>query len=145
MFNKILVPLDGSETAEKVIPFVITEAQLHGASVFLLRVIAPLRRSLSTSPSILKQVYEQVDSIAEDYLEKISETILAAGIEVEAMIEHGAPAQTIIDLAQQKECDLIILGSHGETNAEQWRFGSVANKVLKAKSPTCILLITTKA
>mgnify|MGYP001825773762 CR=1 FL=1 len=92
----------------------------------------------------MRQVYEQVDSIAEDYLEKISETILAAGIEVETMIEHGTPAQTIIDLAQQKECDLIILGSHGETNAEQWRIGSVANKVLKARSLTSIMLITTK-
>jgi nucleotide-binding universal stress UspA family protein len=143
IFKRILVPLDGSETAERVIPFVISEAKLHGASLVLLRVIAPLRRSLSTIPSILGRVYEQVDAIAEDYLGKISETILAEGIEVESLIEHGTPAQTIIDVAQKTDCDLIILGSHGETNASQWRLGSVANKVIKARSYTSILLITT--
>jgi nucleotide-binding universal stress UspA family protein len=143
IFKRILVPLDGSETAEKVIPFVIAEAKLHGASLVLLRVIAPLRRSLSTIPSILGRVYEQVDAIAEDYLEKISKTILAEGLEVQRMIEHGPPAQTIIDVAQQTDCDLIILGSHGETNATQWRLGSVANKVIKVRSDISILLITT--
>lgn len=143
IFKRILVPLDGSETAEKVIPFVISEAKLHGASLVLLRVIAPLRRSLSTSPSILRQVYEQVDTIAEDYLEKVSKTILDEGVKVECMIEHGTPAQTIIDVAQQTDCDLIILGSHGETNASQWRLGSVAEKVVKVRSLTSILLITT--
>ena len=143
MYKKILVPLDGSETAEKVIPFVISEAHGHGAAVLLLRVIAPLRRSLSTIPSILGRVYEQVDSIAEDYLKNISETIQAEGIAVESMIEHGAPAQTIINIAQQNDCDLIILGSHGETNAIQWRFGSVADKVLKAKTAISILIVTT--
>jgi nucleotide-binding universal stress UspA family protein len=62
---------------------------------------------------------------------------------VESLIEHGTPAQTIIDVAQKTDCDLIILGSHGETNASQWRLGSVANKVIKARSYTSILLITT--
>jgi nucleotide-binding universal stress UspA family protein len=144
MFNKILVPLDGSETAEKVIPFVIDEAKLHGAEVLLVRVIAPLRRSLSTIPSILGRVYEQVDAIAEDYLEKISTRIEAEEIEVGSMIEHGSPAKTIIEIAQREGCDLIILGSHGETNAAQWRVGSVADKVLKARSSISILLVTTK-
>jgi nucleotide-binding universal stress UspA family protein len=144
VFKRILVPLDGSETAEKVIPFVISEAKLHGGSVLLLRVIAPLRRSLSTSPSILGHVYEQVEQIASDYLDRISDTIQAEGIEVENLIEHGTPAQTIIETAEQNGCDLIILGSHGETNAAQWRVGSVADKVLKAKSLISILLVTTK-
>jgi nucleotide-binding universal stress UspA family protein len=143
IFKRILVPLDGSETAERVIPFVISEAKLHGASLVLLRVIAPLRRSLSTIPSILGHVYEQVDAIAEEYLEKVSKTILDEGVEVQCMIERGTPAQTIIDVAQQTNCDLIILGSHGETNAKQWRLGSVANKVIKVRSDISILLITT--
>lgn len=143
-FKKILVPLDGSETAEQVIPFVISEARAHGASVLLLRAIAPLRRSLSASPPIIRQVFDQLNSIAADYLERITETIQSEGIEVESIIERGFPAQTIIEVAQEKECDLIILGSHGETNAPQWRFGSVANKVLKAKSNISILLVITK-
>lgn len=68
-FRKILVPLDGSESAEIVFPFVMSGVQLHGASVLLLHAIAPLHRSLSTSTSILGKIFEQVDSIAAVYLE----------------------------------------------------------------------------
>jgi len=66
MFKRILVPLDGSKTAEKVLPMVVAEARLHGAGVVLLRVIAPLRQSIITSPNILAQVFKQVDLIAQD-------------------------------------------------------------------------------
>ncbi|MCJ7702027.1 MAG: hypothetical protein MUO62_10620 [Anaerolineales bacterium] len=62
------MPLDGSENAEKVLPYVIAEARIHGAAVVLLGVIAPLRQSLMSSPSVLNLVYKQVDRIAEDYL-----------------------------------------------------------------------------
>jgi nucleotide-binding universal stress UspA family protein len=144
LFRKILIPLDGSQVAEKVIPFAIAEAQLHGAEVVLLRVIAPLRKSLSTIPRILRKVYKQVDSIAEDYLKRVSKTVNAERVNVQSIIQHGRPGQTIIEVAQQEGCDLIILGSHGETNEPQWRFGSVAEKVIKARSAISILIITTE-
>ena len=70
MFKRILVPLDGSKNAEKVLPIVIEEARLHQAVVVLLRVVAPLRQSLMSSPNILRAAYEQIQSIAEDYLQK---------------------------------------------------------------------------
>jgi nucleotide-binding universal stress UspA family protein len=129
MFKRILVPLDGSETAEKVIPFVITEAQLHDAMVVLLRVIAPLRRSLMSIPSVMTTVYEQVNIIAADYLEECSAKVKAAGLQVEVVIERRPPGMKIVQSARDHNCDLIIIGSHGESNSVRWRFGSVANKV----------------
>jgi nucleotide-binding universal stress UspA family protein len=76
MFKRIFVPLDGSKTAEEVLPIVVAEARLHGAVIVLLRVIAPLRQSLMTSPNILAQVFKQLDLIAQDNLEQIAEKIL---------------------------------------------------------------------
>lgn len=143
MFNRILVPLDGSENAEKVIPFVITEAQLHDAVVILLRVIAPLRRSLMSAPSVMTSVYKQVDIIATDYLEGIAEKIKATGLRVENVLDHGPPGIKIVQSARDHNCDLIIIGSHGESNSVQWRFGSVANKVIKAKLSIPLMLVTT--
>ena len=144
MFNRILVPLDGSETAEKVLPIVVAEARLHGAVVVLLRVIAPLRQSLMASPNVIAEVFKQVELIAQDNLDEIAEKIRAEGLEVETIIERGTPARRTIEIAQESACDLIIIGSHGETGMHQWRFGSVANKIIRAESPITIMIITTR-
>ncbi len=143
MFKRILVPLDGSKTAEKVIPMVIAEARLHEAVVVLLRVIAPLRQSLMTSPNILAKVFKQLELIAQDYLEEIAEKVRAEGLEVETIIERGPPARLTVKTAQENACNLIIVGTHGETGIHQWRFGSVANKIIRAKSPITIMIIAT--
>ncbi len=140
MFKRILVPLDGSKTAEKVLPVVVAEARLHGAVVVLLRVIAPLRQSLMTSPNNLAQVFKQVDLIAQDNLVEIAEKIRAEGIEVETVIERGPPARRTIEIAQEIACDLIVIGTHGETGMHQWRFGSVANKIIRAQSPITLMI-----
>ncbi|MGB2964545.1 MAG: universal stress protein [Anaerolineales bacterium] len=143
MFKRILVPLDGSETAEKVLPMVITEARLHGGVIVLLRVIAPLRQSLMASPKVINQVFKQVELMAQDYLEKVAERIRAEGLEVETINERGPPARRTLEIAQENACDLIIIGTHGETGSHQWRLGSVANKIIRAESPITIMIITT--
>jgi nucleotide-binding universal stress UspA family protein len=143
MFKQILVPLDGSETAENVFPFVIKEAQLHGAKVLLLRVIAPLRKSLMASPSTIDLAFEQINILAREYLETVKGKIESEGIAVETKLIKGRPAQSILDIAESESCDLIIISSYGETNARQWRFGSVANKVVKAKTSIPVMIIPT--
>ena len=143
MFNKILIPLDGSKNAEKVLPMAVSTASLHGASVVLLRAIAPLRQSLMASPASIKLAFEQIDEIAKDYLEDIAEEFRAEGVNVKTITEQGYPAQLTLDTAQNEKCDLIIIGTHGETGSQQWRFGSVANKIIKAKSEIALMVIPT--
>ena len=143
MYNRILVPLDGSKTAEQVLPYVISEAQTHGATVVVMRVIAPLRKSFSGMPYILDNVEIYLVDIAEDYLEDVAERLHAEGLNVETKLDQGPPALRILEFAKRDNCDLIIVGSHGETKADRWRFGSVANYIVRAKTPIPILLITT--
>ena len=143
MFTRILVPLDGSKTAEGVLPYVISEASHHDAVVVLLRVIAPLRQSLMTIPSVMSKAYEQVQVIAEEYLETVTDKLQKEGLTVETIVERGSPALITLQVAEEGGCDLIILGSHGETSQSQWRFGSVANKIIKSRSPIPMLIIGT--
>ncbi|MBC8503640.1 MAG: universal stress protein, partial [Chloroflexi bacterium] len=123
MFKRILVPLDGSETAEIVLPFVITEARLHNATVLVLRVVAPLRQSLMASPGAVENAYRGIEKLAEDYLETISAKTMAEGLEIETIVKMGKPAVQIIEVARKHECDLIAVSTHGETGGSQWRFG----------------------
>ena len=143
MFKRILVPLDGSEAAESVLPVVAAEANSHGAAVLLIRVIAPFRSSLMLVPGLLEQADEQIAKIVETYMKEVADRLRSEGLEVETKIDHGPPAQRILELAESEECDLVVIASRGETRALQWRFGSVANKIVKTRTPFPVMVITT--
>ena len=93
------------------------------------------------SPSVINHAFEQINEIAMHYLDDIAEEMRTEGLQVKTIIEHGSPALLTLDTAQKKECDLIIVGTHGETGSTQWRFGGVANKVIKAKSKIALMII----
>jgi len=143
MYRRILVPLDGSENAEKVLPVAVGEAQCHQATIVLMRVIQPMRYSLMMTPAILEQIDKQATELSQSYLEGLAERLRAEGLEVEIEIQSGSPAQCILDFAEETQCDLIVIGSHGETGAIRWRFGSVANKVVKTKTSMPVLVVNT--
>ena len=82
MYRKILVPLDGSETAENVLPVAREEALHHQATVVLLRVIPPLRGSLMMPPKFLAQISEQATEITQNYLERIAKQVSGEGFQV---------------------------------------------------------------
>jgi nucleotide-binding universal stress UspA family protein len=143
MFRRILVPLDGSERAEGVLPIVTAEAKSHSAAVVLLRVVPPIRHSLMLTPALLEQTTSQAEKITEEYLRNLAERLRAEGLTVETEILPGLPAQEILRFAEETDCDLIVIGSKGDTGALQWRFGSVANKVIKSRTTMPVLVIST--
>ncbi len=143
MYRRILVPLDGSKTAEKVLPLVKVEGESHQATIVLMRVIPPLRSSLMMPPKFLEQIAQQASEIARDYLEGVAAQLRAEGLSVEIEIQSGPPAQCILDFAENTQCDLIIIGARGETGAIRWRFGSVANKVIRARTTMPVLVVST--
>jgi nucleotide-binding universal stress UspA family protein len=142
-FRRILVPLDGSEQAEQVMPLVRAEAIHHGAVVVLLRVVPPLRQGLIMVPSIVDDLNAQAEQLAEDYLAQVTDELRADGLQVETMVEFGPPADRILAVAEDTECDLIVIGSHGQSGARVWRFGSVANKVIKVRTSMPVLVVNT--
>lgn len=142
-FCRILVPLDGSEQAEAVMPWARAEATHHGATVVLLRVVPPLRQGLIMVPGIVKDLNEQAEQMAEEYLARVADELRADGLEVETMVEFGPPAGRILAVAEDTKCDLIVIGSHGQSSARVWRFGSVANKVIKVRTSMPVLVVNT--
>lgn len=143
MYKRILVPLDGSKTAEKVLPYVISEAHHTAATIVVIRVIAPLRNSLRGIPQLIENAEAYLKNIVEDYLEDVAERLRTNDIVVETKLDHGPPALRILEFAMKDNCDLIIVGSYGETRAVKWRFGSVANYIVRAKTPFPVLIIPT--
>ena len=143
MFKNILVPLDGSENAEKVLPFVKSQAQLQNAKVIVIRVIPPLRPAIMSIPTVVERVDENIMGIVNDYLDNIKKSLEAQGLEVDTVIEKGHPAERILQYIEKTECDLIIIGTQGYTHSLRWRTGSVSINIIRAGLDIPVLLIPT--
>ena len=135
MYQKILVPLDGSETAVCTLAHTRTIAQgCQVPEVTLLRVVEPLPTVYSTyglAGDLLSGAQEKAQTEAKDYLSKQAEYLRKDGISVETALATGKAADEILDYASKNQTDLIIMCTHGTSGIHRWAMGSVADKVLR--------------
>ncbi|MGA2464709.1 MAG: universal stress protein [Thermodesulfobacteriota bacterium] len=135
-FERILVPLDGSECAEIVFPKVEKLATDLKASIALLRVAyAHTFPGVDPTEAEVKVVRE-----AEEYLRKIEERLKAKGFKVDSHVRYGNDADEILDHAAQKDIDFIAMTTHGRSGVKRFLLGSVAEKILR-HSPKPIFLV----
>lgn len=134
MFNKILVPVDGSETASLALEKAGVLAKSFGAQVVLLTVIEPFP-ALTMSEMDLGIAQQQYAHIAQQQadttLVKASAAMQALGIEAQEMCLEGVSAwRGIVDAAENLAADLIVMGSHGRKGVQKLLLGSVTQKVV---------------
>jgi len=140
MFKKILVPLDGSELAAKILPKVEELAKLCGAQVTLASVGASATNLAAiASPEIFQQAAEQDKRLGQRYLETTASDLQEKGLTVNWAFLEGVPAQAIINYAVENAVDLIALATHGKGEVG-WVMGSTAEKILSHASVPVLLL-----
>jgi len=138
MYKHIMVPLDGSELAECVIPHV--EAIAGGCNVntvTLIRVIEPLKLyggvESRLSPEERHRLEEDSINIAKEYLDKIAEQLKSKGISAETEVVFGEHVvEEMVDYAEESEVDLAIISTHGRSGVGRWVWGSNADRLLKS-------------
>lgn len=140
MYTKILVPLDGSELAECVLPHVkAIAAGRSTAQVVLLRVVEPL--PAGTPPAVDFEIVQKAGvKTAEEYLARTKTELIKEGLNVEAKVLIGRPAETIIEFAQRNKVDLITLATHGRSGITRWVLGSVADRLVRSSSVPVLLI-----
>jgi nucleotide-binding universal stress UspA family protein len=140
MYKKILVPLDGSELAEVVLPHVKEIAAGYGeGKVMLLRIVEPL--PAGTPPAVDFEVVQKAGAkAAEEYLARMKAQLSKEGLNVEAKVLIGRPAETIIEFAQRNKVDLITLATHGRSGITRWVLGSVADRLVHSSSIPVLLI-----
>jgi nucleotide-binding universal stress UspA family protein len=127
MYTHILIPTDGSELAGKAVQHGMALAKLIGAKVTLLTVLPP--EMITTDTQMNKIRKERMQKDAEEILGAVA--MQAAGFACETIqVEHEDPYQAIIDTADSKGCDLIVMASHGRRGISAIILGSVTVKVL---------------
>lgn len=144
MYSKILVPLDGSELAEHVLPHVLALAGCHASDVELLRVVAyPVSALPMSGAELTAGVRECVECEAEDYLKAVTEKYFKGSklkVTAEVVTGQGPVVDSILDYAEKSGADLIAMTTHGRTGPARWLMGSVAERVVRAaKIPVLII------
>jgi nucleotide-binding universal stress UspA family protein len=130
MYNKILVPLDGSKLAEQVLPYAQMLAGAYGASITLLRVTDPDARLPFTE-----------NQSASDYLKYTAASL--EPLPIDCVEKVGKPAEVIVDIAKADADCLIAMATHGMTGPRRWLLGSVASKVVQtAANPILLIRVT---
>jgi nucleotide-binding universal stress UspA family protein len=133
MGERILIPLDGSETAEAILPQVRRFLKCHAADILLLQV------SPSFAPDFHFAVPGQTGEV-NAYVRKRTFELINDGIPARALVRHGHPAEQILDAAAAEGATMIAMSTHGRSGFSRFVFGSVAEKVLRA-SPIPILVV----
>lgn len=149
--RSILVPLDGSERAEAVLPLVTALARSSGASVTLARVV-PFPGGIyfgspyvpMVAPDTFDQAMEEARTAARVYLDAVADRLEHAGVTVETVERGGEPASRLLSLMDEEQYDLIVAATHGRTGFRRWVMGSVAERLVEA-SHTPVLLVRSAA
>jgi nucleotide-binding universal stress UspA family protein len=160
MFGKVLVPLDGSEMAEVVLPYVEDIGRCYSAEVILLRVVpTPQDRLIATvyQPSMVvpgsaedpvplpHPVYQEQEMAslrveAKRTLAGARRRLSEAGLKPRIEVLFGRPADRIVECATKEDVDLIVISTHGRTGLGRWAFGSVAKRVMRATAIPVLMI-----
>ena len=135
MYNRIVVPLDGSEVSEAALPEAIRQAKafelpIHLVRVVDTRVIEQVGGSAAAfNYSMLGEMFEQESDDAQQYVADAAKRVESEGVAVTFEVRVGPVAQGILE--EVREGDMIVMGSHGRTGLRRWMLGSVAEEVLR--------------
>ena len=145
MFRSIVVGTDGSDTAKQAVRQAIDLARSVGARIELVSAYEPvsdarLREAIHVPEDLQWMINPREDVQAT--LESAAGEIRAAGVAVEVFARQGDPADAILDVAEERGSDLIVVGNKGMTGAKRFLLGSVPNKV-SHHAPCSVLIIRT--
>ncbi|MEZ4663685.1 MAG: universal stress protein [Caldilineaceae bacterium] len=155
-YAKILLPLDGSQTAVQALPHAEAIAAALGARLILFEVVEDAL-DIMVTPSTGSAVgpggtvgfgayppdvvaHTRAMDEAKNFLDDLVATLKHRKINAVADIDTGEAADRIVDYAADHDVDLIVMSTHGRTGVQRWTYGSVAAKVLQA-APCPVLVV----
>jgi nucleotide-binding universal stress UspA family protein len=142
----MVVGTDGSETASEAVRQATELAQQLGAKVHVVSAYEPisegrLREERQQVPSDLQWMVNPREDV-DQTLSAAAQGLRDAGVEVATHAREGDPADAILDVAEEENADLIVVGNKGMTGAKRFLLGSVPNKV-SHHAPCSVMIIRT--
>jgi nucleotide-binding universal stress UspA family protein len=125
MYERILVPTDGSPTAEAAMEHALEIAGRYGAEVHVLHVISTRRYDTSIESAVAP-----LRERGEEYVERLAAAAADAGVAVTGAVEVGRPARLLLEYVDDHDVDLVVMGTRGRGGLQHRLLGSVAEYVV---------------
>lgn len=144
MFHRIVVPLDGSELAERALDRAAELARMANVPVHLVRVVDLGRIGGGGSivwgltPWALQRALEEEQQASRDYLEQVSQGLTKQGVQAYSDVLHGNTPDEIV--AAVTADDLVVMSTHGRGGLPRWFLGSVAESVVRRAAGPVMLI-----
>ncbi|MEF8853501.1 MAG: universal stress protein [Haloarculaceae archaeon] len=129
MYDRILVPTDGSEAADRALDLAAAVAASHDAELHVLYVADTNQPSLSR---IRGQVVDILEREGDRIVDEAAERVRGSGVDVTTAVVQGGPSRTILDYVDERGVDLVAMGTRGERDVEQLLLGSVTERVVRS-------------
>ena len=134
MYDRILVPTDGSAGTRRAIDHAIRLAQAHDATIHGLYVVNTASYASFSMETAWEGIGDMLRDEGEAAVEAIRERAEAAGVPVETAVLEGSPSREIVRYAEAQSCDLVVMGTHGRGGIDRLLLGSVAERVVRASA-----------
>ena len=145
MYEKVLVPLDGSELSECVFPYL--KVFIEGCQVGYVLFVRVVEPSIISSPGdyafsteILEGMESARKSAAKDYLDQVIKGFQHEGTALHSEILFGRAAESLADYTKENDIDLVVIATHGRSGVTRWVRGSVADKVLRSSNVPVLMV-----
>ena len=147
MYQKIMVPLDGSALAECVLPHVESIAKgCEAKNIVFIRVVEPIYlptgSEFAFSDKELQRMRSEQIAAAQDYLKKWVDRLKYNSTNFQFEVIEGRVAESLIEYAEKNNVDLIIIATHGRSGVSRWVWGSVADRILRS---ACVPVLMVRA
>lgn len=134
LYDRILVPTDGSSEGERAVIHALDVAAVHGASVHALYVVDSAGYAGMPMESSWEGVSQLLRDDAHEAVERVEQIAATVSVPVETAVIEGSPSREITKYAEENDCDLIVMGTHGRGGIDRLLLGSVAEKVVRGAS-----------
>ena len=149
MYQKILVPLDGSKLAECVLPHVETLAKgCQVKEVEYVRVFEPFRMPSTGEFVLSEQEIAKIDAEhkgeAENYIQETVKNAQRSGVKATGKVikRYDGVAEDVANYASKTGADLIVIATHGRSGPSRWVWGSIADRILRS---SCVPVLMVRA
>ncbi|WP_332899506.1 MULTISPECIES: universal stress protein [unclassified Haladaptatus] len=130
MYERILVPTDGSDGIDSVVEQVVELAQVHDATIHAVYVINTASFANLPMETSWDGVNEMLSNEGDTALNRLEE-LIDGRVPVKRVLLEGSPSKEIVRYAKTEDCDLIFMGTHGRGGIDRLLLGSVAEKVVR--------------
>jgi nucleotide-binding universal stress UspA family protein len=129
MYERILVPTDGSPAAEAAVEQAVSLAEQYDATVHALYVVDT--SAYSTLEAGAEVIINALEEEGQAAVAEIADAGEAAGVDVETTVTAGTAYRSILEYVDEHDVDLVVMGTHGRRGLDRYLLGSVTERVVR--------------